>query len=134
MWKCKHPANQRPKLQNLTMSPITAAVEDTRNGLPDDIREECKLAIKSKRNSSFCNQSSSQQNYSNNQGSNNGQAKNKNKGQNGQKQKNKNSGNSNYDTIFILYSLLKGHVIWARHRLSFYILMNISHTSQLISM
>jgi hypothetical protein len=68
------------------MSLITAAIEDTLNGLPDDIREECILAIKSKRNNSFRNnQSNSQQNYYNNQGSNNGQGKNKNKGQNGKK-------------------------------------------------
>jgi hypothetical protein len=86
MLKRKHPADQLLKLQNLTMSPITAAVEDTLNGLPDNIREEYILVIKSKRNNLFRNnQGSSQQNYSNNQGSNNGQAKNKNKGQNGQK-------------------------------------------------
>jgi hypothetical protein len=77
MWKRKHPADQLPKLQNRTMSPITAAVEGTLKGLPDDIREECILAIKSKGNNSFLNnQSSSQLNYSKNQGSNNGQAKN----------------------------------------------------------
>jgi hypothetical protein len=64
MWKQKHPADQLPKLQNLTMSQLTAAVEDTLSNLPDDIREECILAIKSKRNNSFRNnQSSSQQNY-----------------------------------------------------------------------
>jgi hypothetical protein len=68
--------NQLPKLQNLTMSPLIAAVEDTLSNLPDDIREECILAIKNKRNNSFrTNQSSSQQNYYNNQGSNKGKHK-----------------------------------------------------------
>jgi hypothetical protein len=95
MWKRKHLADQLPKLQNLSMSPLTASVEDTLSNLPDDIRGECILAIKSKRNDLFRNnKNNSQQNYSNNQGSYNGQAKNKNKGQNNQKQKNKNTGNS----------------------------------------
>ena len=98
MWKRKHPASQLPKLQNMTMSPITAAIEETLNDLPEDNREECILAIKSKRNNIFRNnQSNSQQNnHSNNPNSNNGQAKNQNKGQ---QQKNKNSSNSTYDTI-----------------------------------
>jgi hypothetical protein len=66
MWKRKHPAGQLPKLQNMTMSPITAAIEDTLNGLPEDIREECILAIKSKRNNTFRNnQSNSHQNNNN---------------------------------------------------------------------
>jgi hypothetical protein len=109
MWKWKHPADQLPKLQNLSISPLTASVEDTLNNLPDDIREECILAIKSKRNNSVRpNQNNSQQNYSNNQGSYNGQAKNKNKGQNNQKQINKNTGNSNYDTITCWYCSKKG--------------------------
>jgi hypothetical protein len=78
MWKRKHPADQLTKLQNLTMSTLMAAVEDTLSSLPDNIREECILAIRSKRNNTFrSNQGSSQQSYSNNQGSNNGQAKNK---------------------------------------------------------
>jgi hypothetical protein len=34
MWKQKHPPDQLPKLQNLTMSPLTAAVEDTLSILP----------------------------------------------------------------------------------------------------
>jgi hypothetical protein len=110
MWKQKHPADQLPKLQNLTISPITAAVKDTLNSLPDDIREDCILAIKRKRNTSFRNnQGSSQQNYFNNQGSNNGQAKSKNKGQGGQKQKNKNAGDSNYNTIICWQCNKKGH-------------------------
>ncbi len=41
MWKRKHSADQLPKLQNLTMRPLTAAVEDTLSNLPDDIIEEC---------------------------------------------------------------------------------------------
>ena len=110
MWKRKHPADQLPKLQNLTMSPLTAAVEDTLSSLPDDIRDECILAIKSKRNNSFRNnQSSSQQNYYNNQNSNNGQAQNKSKNQGNQKQKPKNNGNSNYNTITCWYCNKKGH-------------------------
>jgi hypothetical protein len=48
MWKCKHPVGQLPKVQNLTMSPITTAIKETLNGLPEDIREECILAIKKK--------------------------------------------------------------------------------------
>jgi hypothetical protein len=44
MWKRKHPVGQLPKIQNLTMSPITTAI----NGLPEDIREECILPIKTK--------------------------------------------------------------------------------------
>ncbi len=113
MWKRKHPADQTQKPQNLTMSPLTATVEDTLNGLPDDIREECILAIKNKRNNSFRNnQNSSQQSYSNSQNQNSTQSKFKNKSQNGQKQKNKsanNSGSSNYDTITCWYCNKKGH-------------------------
>ena len=113
MWKRKHPVDQMPKLQNLTMSPLTATLEDTLNNLPDDIREECINAIKNKRNNSFRNnQNSSQQHNSNGQSSNNGQSKFKNKNQNGQKLKNKsanNAGSSNYDTITCWYCNKKGH-------------------------
>ncbi len=45
MWKQKHPADQLPKRQNLTTSPLKAAVEDTLSSLPDDIRDECILVI-----------------------------------------------------------------------------------------
>ena len=113
MWKRKHPVDQMPKLQNLTMSPLTATIEDTLSNLPDDIREECIMAIKNKRNNSFRNnQNSSQQSYSHSQNSNNGQSKQKNKGQNGQKPKTKNantSGNSSYETITCWYCNKKGH-------------------------
>jgi hypothetical protein len=98
MWKHKNPSGQLPKLQNLTMSPITSAIENSLNGLPEDIREECILAIKNKRNNTFrTNQqgNSQQGNYSGYQGSNNGQSANQNKGQ---KKKGKNS-NSTYDTL-----------------------------------
>ena len=110
MWKRKNPAEHLPKLQNLTMSPLTAAVEDTLSNLPDDIREECILAIQNKRYSSNRNNqnNSSQQNHSNNQSSYNGQTKSKSKGQN-QKQKSKNNGNSNYDTITCWFCNKKGH-------------------------
>jgi hypothetical protein len=37
MWKRKHNAGRLPKLQNLTMSPIKTAMEETLNGLPEDI-------------------------------------------------------------------------------------------------
>jgi hypothetical protein len=54
--KCKkYPSEQLSKVQNLTMSQITAAIDDSLNGLLDDIREECILAIKNKRNQNFCN-------------------------------------------------------------------------------
>jgi len=111
MWKRKNPTELLPKLQNLTMSPLTAAVEDTLSNLPDDIREECILAIQNKRyNSNRSNQNtSSQQNHTNNQSSYNGQAKSKSKGQNNQKQKQKNNGNSNYDTITCWFCNKKGH-------------------------
>jgi hypothetical protein len=90
------------------MSPITTAIKDTLNELPEDIREECILAIKSKRNNTFCNNqgNSQQNNYSGYQGSNNGQSKNQNKGQ---KQKNKNSNNLTYDTITCWFRNKKGH-------------------------
>jgi hypothetical protein len=98
MWKRKHPVGQLPILQNLTMSPITKAIEETFNGLPEDIREEYILAIKDKRNNTFRNNqgNTQQNNYCGYQGSNNGQPKNENKGQ---KRKNKNSSNSTYDKI-----------------------------------
>jgi hypothetical protein len=55
MGKRKHSADQLPKLQNLTLSHIIAYVKDTLNGLPEDIKEECILAIKNKRNNTFRN-------------------------------------------------------------------------------
>jgi hypothetical protein len=109
MWKRKHPAGQFPKLQNLTMSPITAAIKDTLNGLPEDIREECILAIKSKRNNTFRNNpqgNTQQNNYSDYQCSNNGQSSNQNKGQ---KKKNKNSNNSSNKSITCWLCNKKGH-------------------------
>ena len=113
MWKRKHPVDQMPKLQNLTMSPLTATLEDTLGNLPDDIREECINAIRNKRNNTFRNnQSSSLQSNSNGQSSNNGQSKFKNNNQNEQKPKNKNAnnaGSSNYNTITCWYCNKKGH-------------------------
>jgi hypothetical protein len=107
MWKRKHPADQLPKLQNLTVSPLTASVEDTLSNLPDDIRDECIMAIKSKRNNSFRNnQGSSQQNY---YGSNNGQTQNKSKNKGDQKRKPKTDNNSTYNTITCWYCNKKGH-------------------------
>ena len=41
MWKRKNPSGQTvPKINNLTVRPITSEVEDSLNNLPDDIREE----------------------------------------------------------------------------------------------
>jgi hypothetical protein len=53
MWKSKHPSEQLPKEQNLTISPITAEIEVFLYGLPDDIRNLCILAIKNKNNLFF---------------------------------------------------------------------------------
>jgi excinuclease UvrABC ATPase subunit len=108
MWKRKHPVGQLPKLPNLTMSPVTTTIEETINGLPDDIREECILANKNKRNNTFRNNqgNTQQNNYSGYQGSNNGQPKNQNKDQ---KQKNKNSSNSTYNKITCWFCNKKGH-------------------------
>jgi hypothetical protein len=77
--------------------------------VPEDIREECILVIKNKKNNPFCNnqQSNNQQsNYSGYQGSNNGQSTNQNKGQ---KYKNKNSNNTTYETITCWFCNKKGH-------------------------
>jgi hypothetical protein len=107
MWKRKHPAGQLPKMQNLIMSPITSAIEDTLNGLPEDIREECISAIKIKRKNAFHNNqqgNTRQNNYSGYQGSNNGQSTNKNKGW-----KKKNSNNSTYESITCWFCNKKGH-------------------------
>jgi hypothetical protein len=40
--------DKMPKIQNLTESVITSSNEDSLNGLPDDIRGECIMAIKTK--------------------------------------------------------------------------------------
>ena len=75
MWKRKNPSGQTaPKINNLTVSPINSEVEDSLNYLPDDIREECIMAIKNKRkNQSYLN--NTQGNY--NANSNNGNHSNK---------------------------------------------------------
>ena len=98
MWKRKYPVDQLPKVQNLTMNPVTASIEDTLNNLPEDIREECISAIRNKRNNAFRNYqgNNAQNSYSGYQNSNNGQSSSKNKSQ---KKKGKNSSNSSYNTI-----------------------------------
>jgi transcription initiation factor IIE alpha subunit len=58
MWKRKNLTRQAmPQIQNLTMSLITMSIEDSLKGLLWEIREECIMAIKSKRNnqSYHCN-------------------------------------------------------------------------------
>jgi hypothetical protein len=44
-----------PKVQKLTMSPITSEIEDTLQNLPEDVRDDCIIAIKNKRNNQNCN-------------------------------------------------------------------------------
>ena len=109
MWKRKHPVDQLPKLQSLSMNPVTASIEDTLSGLPEDIREECISAIRNKRNNAFRNNqqgSTAQNSHSGYQGSNNGQSTNQNKGQ---KKKNKNSSTSSYDSVTCWFCNKKGH-------------------------
>ncbi len=56
MLKQQHASGQLPKMRNLTMSSIAAAIEDSLNELSDDIREDfIILAIKNKGNQNFCN-------------------------------------------------------------------------------
>jgi hypothetical protein len=69
------------------MSPITAEIENSLNNLPEDIRGECIMAIKNRRNMQYCN--NNQPNYlgnyninqqnSGNEQTNKSQAKKKNK-------------------------------------------------------
>ena len=109
MWKRKHPVDQLPKMQTLSMNPVTASIEDTLNNLPEDIREECIAAIRNKRNNAFRNNqqgNNTQNTYSGYQGSNNGQSTNQNKGQ---KKKNKNSATSNYESVTCWFCNKKGH-------------------------
>jgi hypothetical protein len=109
MWKRKHPVDQLPKMQTLSMNPVTASIEDTLNTLPEDIREECIAAIRNKRNNAFRNNqqgNNTQNTYSGYQGSNNGQSTNQNKGQ---KKKNKNSATSNYESVTCWFCNKKGH-------------------------
>jgi hypothetical protein len=109
MWKHKHPVDQLPKVQNLTMNPVTASIEDTLNNLPEDIREECISAIRNKRNNAFRNNlsNSSQNTYSGYQGSNNGQSSNRNKSQ---KKKNK-----NYSYSYSYYNKLESRLVFLGH-------------------
>jgi mannosyltransferase OCH1-like enzyme len=44
-----------PKISNLTLSPIASEIEDSLQNLPEDIREECIMAIKNKRNNQYHN-------------------------------------------------------------------------------
>jgi hypothetical protein len=54
MWERKYPSGQNlPKLQNLTMNPITSEIEDSINNLPDKIWEDCIMVVKNKRNLYF---------------------------------------------------------------------------------
>ena len=94
-----------PKIQKLTMSPITSEIKDSLNGLPKDIREECIMTIKNKRNNQFHN--NNQVNYSgnsnNNHGSNNNGQTNKGQG------KKKKRSSANYETITCWFCNKKGH-------------------------
>ena len=86
MWKRKNPPGQTvPKTNNLTVSPITSAIEESLNNLPDDIREECIMAIKNKRNNQSYRNNSNQVNY--NANSNNSNHSANNSGQQTKKQK-----------------------------------------------
>ena len=86
MWKRKNPAGYTMrKIQNITISPISSAIEDALKDLPEDIREESK---KNKRNNQNCsnnqgycsrNSSMNQQNTSTYRQVNKGQGKKKNK-------------------------------------------------------
>ncbi len=49
-WKMKYPSEQLPKVQNLTLSPITAAIKGFLNVLHQG---RMHLAIKNKRNQNF---------------------------------------------------------------------------------
>jgi hypothetical protein len=42
-----------PKIQNLTMNSITSEKESSLQNIPDDIREECIMKIKNKRNNQY---------------------------------------------------------------------------------
>jgi hypothetical protein len=91
------------------MNPIASSIDNTLNGLPEDVREECITAIRNKRNNAFRNNqqgNTSQNSYSGYQGSNSGQSTNQNKGQ---KKKNKNSNTSTYESITCWFCNKKGH-------------------------
>jgi hypothetical protein len=46
MWKRKLSHRQNiPKLQNISIIPITTDIEESLNSVPDDIRKECIMAI-----------------------------------------------------------------------------------------
>jgi hypothetical protein len=50
MWKRKNPNGaEMPKVQKLTMSPITSEIENTLKNFPEDIRDDCIVAIKNKK-------------------------------------------------------------------------------------
>ncbi len=68
MWKRKNLNGvEMPKIQELTMSPITSEIENTLQHLPKDIRDDSIMAIRNKRNHQ--NRSNYQGNYSDNQNS-----------------------------------------------------------------
>ena len=94
------------------MSPITSTIEDSLNGLPEDIREECIMEIKNKRNNQIRkNYQSTNGGNSASQGSNNGQV---NKGQG----KQKNISSANYEAITCWFCNKKGHTqIYCRSRI-----------------
>jgi hypothetical protein len=78
VWKQKNITGcALPKIQNLTMCPLTSDIHDTLQQLPDTVRNEYIMSIRNKRSNQFL--SNSHDNYSgqsiNNQNtSNNGQA------------------------------------------------------------
>jgi hypothetical protein len=56
MWKRKNPnGGEMPKVQKLTLSLITSEIENTLQNLPEDIRDDCIMAIKNKRNNQYHN-------------------------------------------------------------------------------
>jgi hypothetical protein len=56
MWKHKYPAGYVvPKIQSLTMSPITSELENSLQNLAEDIRDKSIMAIKNKRNNHYHN-------------------------------------------------------------------------------
>jgi hypothetical protein len=66
MWKRKYPAGYvLPKIQNLTMSPITSEIANSNKNLLEDIRDKCIMAIENKWKNQY--HSNNQGNYNNNE-------------------------------------------------------------------
>ena len=107
MWKRKNPPGLIVPKTTVTVSPITSEIEHSLNNLPEDIREECIMAIKNKRNQqSYRN--SNQGNY--NANSNNSNQSANNSGQQPKKQeKKKNNASTNRETITCWFCNKKGH-------------------------